>query len=159
MRFWMTFSDSYLTHLRVLENVGMTSIKPIPFKGSEIVPLEFLKAVLPDPGSLGALTKGKTCIGDVITGTKDGKTKHYFIWNVCDHEECFRETGAQGVSYTTGVPAMIGAKMVLEGKWQRPGVWNMEQCDPDPFMADMNRYGLPWHEQVLPENPLAHIEA
>jgi saccharopine dehydrogenase (NAD+, L-lysine-forming) len=159
MRFWMTFSDSYLTHLRVLENVGMTSIKPIPFKGQEIIPLEFLKAVLPDPGSLGALTKGKTCIGDLITGVKDGKVKHYFVWNVCDHEECYRETGAQGVSYTTGVPAMIGAKMILEGKWRRPGVWNMEQCDPDPFMADMNLYGLPWHEKELPENPLAHITA
>lgn len=159
MRFWMTFSDSYLTHLRVLENVGMTSIKPIPFKGQEIIPLEFLKAVLPDPGSLGALTKGKTCIGDLITGVKDGKVKHYFVWNVCDHEECYRETGAQGVSYTTGVPAMIGAKMILEGKWKRPGVWNMEQCDPDPFMADMNLYGLPWHEKELPENPLAHITA
>jgi saccharopine dehydrogenase (NAD+, L-lysine-forming) len=155
----MTFSDNYLTHLRVLENVGMTSIKPVMHEGREIIPLQFLKAVLPDPGSLGAKTVGRTCIGDLITGVKDGKVKHYFVWNECDHEECFRETGAQGVSYTTGVPAMIGAKMVLEGKWKKPGVWNMEQFDPDPFMADMNRYGLPWQEKEMAENPLAGIQA
>ncbi len=157
MRFWMTFSDNYLTHLRVLENVGMTSIKPVMHEGREIIPLQFLKSVLPDPGTLGALTKGKTCIGDVITGMKDGKVKHHFVWNVCDHEACYAETSAQGVSYTTGVPAMIGAKMVIEGKWRKPGVWNMEQFDPDPFMHDMNLYGLPWQEQELPENPLAKI--
>jgi saccharopine dehydrogenase (NAD+, L-lysine forming) len=157
MRFWMTFSDRYLTHLRVLENVGMTSITPVLFEGREIVPLQFLKAVLPDPGKLGARTVGKTCIGDLITGVKDGHVKHYFVWNVCDHEACYRETGAQAVSYTTGVPAMIGAKMILEGHWKNPGVWNMEQFDPDPFMADMNRYGLPWQEQVLPDNPLVGV--
>ena len=157
MRFWMTFSENYLTHLRVLEGIGMTSIKPIKFQGQNVIPLEFLKAVLPDPGSLGALTKGRTCIGDVITGIKDGREKHYFIWNECDHEECYAETGAQGVSYTTGVPAMIGAKQILEGTWRKPGVWNMEQHDPDPFMKDLNLYGLPWQEKELPENPLAVI--
>ena len=157
MRFWMTFSDNYLTHLRVLEGIGMTSITPIKFQGQDVIPLEFLKAILPDPGSLGALTKGRTCIGDVITGVKDGQVKHYFIWNECDHEACYAETGAQGVSYTTGVPAMIGAKMVLEGKWKKPGVWNMEQHDPDPFMHDLNLYGLPWQQKELPENPLASI--
>ena len=157
MRFWMTFSENYLTHLRVLEGIGMTSIKPIKFQGQDVIPLEFLKAVLPDPGSLGALTKGRTCIGDVITGMKDGREKHYFIWNECDHEECYAETGAQGVSYTTGVPAMIGAKQVLEGTWRKPGVWNMEQHDPDPFMKDLNLYGLPWQEKTLGENPLAVI--
>ena len=157
MRFWMTFSENYLTHLRVLEGIGMTSIKPIKFQGQDVIPLEFLKAVLPDPGSLGALTKGRTCIGDVITGIKDGREKHYFVWNECDHEECYAETGAQGVSYTTGVPAMIGAKQILEGTWRKPGVWNMEQHDPDPFMKDLNLYGLPWQEKELPENPLAVI--
>jgi saccharopine dehydrogenase (NAD+, L-lysine-forming) len=157
MRFWMTFSDNYLTHLRVLEGIGMTSITPIKFQGQDIIPLEFLKAVLPDPGSLGALTKGKTCIGDVISGVKDGKVKHYFIWNECDHEECYAETGAQGVSYTTGVPAMIGAKQILEGTWKKPGVWNMEQHDPDPFMRDLNLYGLPWQEKVMDHNPLASV--
>ncbi len=157
MRFWMTFSENYLTHLRVLEGIGMTSIKPIKFQGQDVIPLEFLKAVLPDPGSLGALTKGRTCIGDVITGIKDGREKHYFVWNECDHEECYAETGAQGVSYTTGVPAMIGAKQVLEGTWRKPGVWNMEQHDPDPFMKDLNLYGLPWQEKELPETPLAVI--
>ena len=157
MRFWMTFSENYLTHLRVLEGIGMTSIKPIKFQGQDVIPLEFLKAVLPDPGSLGALTKGRTCIGDVITGMKDGREKHYFVWNECDHEECYAETGAQGVSYTTGVPAMIGAKQVLEGTWRKPGVWNMEQHDPDPFMKDLNLYGLPWQEKTLGENPLAVI--
>ena len=157
MRFWMTFSDNYLTHLRVLEGIGMTSITPIKFQGQDVIPLEFLKAILPDPGSLGALTKGRTCIGDVITGMKDGKVKHYFVWNECDHEACYAETGAQGVSYTTGVPAMIGAKMVLEGTWKKPGVWNMEQHDPDPFMRDLNLYGLPWQEKEMEINPLAEI--
>ena len=157
MRFWMTFSENYLTHLRVLEGIGMTSIKPIKFQGQDVIPLEFLKAVLPDPGSLGALTKGRTCIGDVITGIKDGREKHYFVWNECDHEECYAETGAQGVSYTTGVPAMIGAKQVLEGTWRKPGVWNMEQHDPDPFMKDLNLYGLPWQEKTIGQNPLAVI--
>jgi saccharopine dehydrogenase (NAD+, L-lysine forming) len=157
MRFWMTFSDNYLMHLRAFENIGLTSIKPIKYQGRDVIPLEFLKALLPDPGTLGAKTKGKTCIGDLVTGVKNGKVRHYFVWNVCDHEECFRETSAQGVSYTTGVPAMIGAKLILEGPWKRPGVWNIEQCDPDPFMADMNRYGLPWQEKFLRKNPLAEV--
>ena len=143
-RFWMTFSESYLTHLRVLENVGMTSIEPIEFDGKQIIPLEFLKALLPDPASLGPLTKGKTCIGPLALGTKDGEQKRVFVYNVCDHEACYKEVKSQAISYTTGVPAMIGAKMMLEGKWRGEGVFNMEQFDPDPFMADMNQYGLPW---------------
>ncbi len=147
LRFWMTFSARYLTHLRVLENVGMTGIDPIPFQGGEIVPLEVLKAVLPDPASLGPLTKGKTCIGCIVRGErKDGSPGMYYVYNICDHQACYRETGAQAVSYTTGVPAMIGAKLMLEGAWRQPGVWNMEQFDPAPFMADLNRYGLPWTE-------------
>lgn len=143
-RFWMTFSDNYLKHLEVLGNVGMTSIEPIMFEGREIVPLQFLKALLPDPASLGPLTKGKTCIGCLVQGVKDGESKTLFIYNVCDHQECYREVKSQAISYTTGVPAMIGAKMILEGKWKKPGVWNMEQHDPDPFMDDLNKYGLPW---------------
>ncbi len=143
-RFWMTFSDNYLKHLDVLGNIGMTSIEPILFEGREIVPLQFLKALLPDPASLGAITKGKTCIGCVATGIKNGKEKTVFIYNVCDHQECYREVKSQAISYTTGVPAMIGAKMILEGTWKKPGVWNMEQYDPDPFMEDLNKYGLPW---------------
>lgn len=143
-RFWMTFSDNYLKHLEVLGNVGMTSIEPVMFGGREIVPLQFLKALLPDPASLGPLTKGKTCIGCLVQGIKDGKPKTLFIYNVCDHEESYREVKSQAISYTTGVPAMIGAKMILEGKWKKPGVWNMEQHDPDPFMDDLNKYGLPW---------------
>ena len=154
MRFWMTFSDNYLTHLRVLEGIGMTSITPIKFQGQDVIPLEFLKAILPDPGSLGALTKGRTCIGDVITGVKDGQVKHYFIWNECDHEACYAETGAQGVSYTTGVPAMIGAAMLLTGAWKGEGVFNMEELDPDPFMAMLNEQSLPWKVQEL-SAPLA----
>jgi saccharopine dehydrogenase (NAD+, L-lysine-forming) len=144
IRFWMTFGESYLTHLRCLENVGMTSIEPIDFQGQKIVPLQFLKAMLPDPASLGPRTTGMTCIGTLIEGRKDGKAKKVFIYNTCDHQECYRETNAQGVSYTTGVPAMIGAKQILEGAWRQPGVWNMEQLDPDQFMNDLNAYGLPW---------------
>jgi saccharopine dehydrogenase (NAD+, L-lysine-forming) len=144
IRFWMTFGEQYLTHLRVLQNVGMTSIKPVDFGGQKIVPLEFLKAVLPDPGSLGTNYKGKTCIGCIFDGVKDGRQKQMMIYNVCDHAECFKETGSQAISYTTGVPAMIGAKMMLTGKWKKAGVWNMEQFDPDPFMDDLNQYGLPW---------------
>lgn len=149
-RFWMTFSDSYLNHLEVLENIGLTSIKPIVFEGREIVPLQFLKALLPDPASLGALTKGKTCIGCFVRGIKNGEPKTLFIYNICDHEESYREVKSQAISYTTGVPAMIGAKMILQGKWKVPGVWNMEQFDPDPFMNDLNEYGLPW--QVIEMN-------
>lgn len=143
-RFWMTFSDNYLKHLEVLQNVGMTRIDPVDYNGTEVIPLQFLKSVLPDPGSLGPLTKGKTCIGCVAKGIKDGQEKIYYIYNICDHEECYAEVQSQAISYTTGVPAMIGAKMILENKWKRPGVWNMEQFDPDPFMDDLNQYGLPW---------------
>jgi saccharopine dehydrogenase (NAD+, L-lysine-forming) len=144
IRFWMTFSDNYLTHLRVLQNVGMTRIDEVEFEGHKIVPLKFLKALLPDPGSLGVNYKGKTCIGCIFDGIKDGRPRQLMIYNVCDHAACFREVKAQAVSYTTGVPAMIGAKMMLEGKWRGQGVFNMEQFDPDPFMDDLNRYGLPW---------------
>ena len=144
IRFFMTFSEKYLTHLRVLENVGMTSIEPINFNGQEIVPLQFLKAILPDPATLGERTKGKTNIGVYVTGIKDGKEKTIYIYNVSQHEEAYRETGANGVSYTTGVPAMIGAKLILEGKWNGKGVFNMEEFDPDPFMEELNRQGLPW---------------
>ncbi len=144
IRFWMTFGQEYLTHLRVLQNVGMTRIDPVEYEGHKIIPLQFLKAVLPDPGSLGINYKGKTSIGCIFDGVKDGRPKQMMIYNVCDHAECFKEVGAQAVSYTTGVPAMIGAKMIVEGKWKGRGVFNMEQFDPDPFMEDLNRYGLPW---------------
>ncbi len=143
-QFWMSFGDSYLQHLEVLQNVGMTGIEPVEFEGREIVPIQFLKALLPDPATLGPRTKGKTCIGCIVSGVKDGREKTTYIYNIKDHQECYREVESQGVSYTTGVPAMIGAKLMLENQWKRPGVWNMEQLDPDPFMADMNQYGLPW---------------
>ena len=143
-QFWMSFGDAYLKHLEVLGNVGMTGIEPVEFNGQQIVPIQFLKALLPDPASLGSRTKGKTCIGCVVTGIKDGKQKTVYLYNICDHQECYAEVQSQAISYTTGVPAMIGAKMMLEGKWMKPGVWNMEQLDPDPFMEDMNKYGLPW---------------
>jgi saccharopine dehydrogenase (NAD+, L-lysine-forming) len=147
IRFFMTFSQNYLTHLRVLENIGMTRIDPIEFQGQKIVPIQFLQAMLPDPASLGPRTKGKTCIGCEITGVKDGKPRKVFIYNVCDHQECYREVKSQAISYTTGVPAAIGGIMLATGKWLKPGVWNMEQMDPDPFMAELNKRGLPW--QVL----------
>lgn len=152
-RFWMTFSETYLTHLQVLKNVGMTRIDAVDYQGTKIVPIQFLARLLPDPASLGPLTKGKTCIGNVMRGTRDGRPKSVYIYNVCDHEACYAEVGSQAISYTTGVPAMIGAKMMLTGQWLRPGVWNMEQLDPDPFMADLNAYGLPWvctelHDEV-----------
>ena len=143
-QFWMSFSPNYLKHLEVLQNVGMTRIDPVTYNGVEIIPLQFLKAVLPNPGDLGVTTKGKTCIGNIITGFKDGKPKAIYIYNICDHEACFAEVGSQAISYTTGVPAMIGAKQMLEGTWRKPGVWNMEQYDPDSFMADLNAHGLPW---------------
>jgi len=143
-RFWMTFSDNYLKHLEVLGNVGMTGIEPVMFEGREIIPLQFLKALLPDPSSLGPLTKGRTCIGCLVRGKQGGKEKVAFLYNICDHEACYREVGSQAISYTTGVPAMIGAKLMLTGKWRGKGVFNMEQFDPDPFMEDMNRHGLPW---------------
>ena len=151
IRFFMTFGQSYLTHLTCLENVGMTSIEPIEFEGKKIVPLQFLKAVLPDPASLGSRTKGKTNIGCIITGIKDGKEKTYYVYNVCDHQECFREVGSQAISYTTGVPAMIGAMLVMNGKWQKAGVHNIEEFDPDPFMDALNKWGLPWQESFNPD--------
>ena len=154
IRFWMTFGQKYITHLNVLQNVGMTAIEPIDFQGQKIVPIEFLKAVLPDPASLGPLTKGKTVIGNVIEGIKDGKKRKIYIYNVCDHEACYAEVKSQAISYTTGVPAMIGAKMMATGQWMQPGVWNMEQLDPDPFMAALNQHGLPWQiEELDPDSP------
>jgi saccharopine dehydrogenase (NAD+, L-lysine-forming) len=144
MRFWMTFSENYLNHLRVLENVGMTRIDPVTYEGQEIVPLKFLKALLPDPGSLGPLTKGRTCIGCLMEGLKDGKIVRHYIYNICDHESCYREVKSQAISYTTGVPAMIGAMMMLTDHWKGAGVFNMEQFDPDPFMDKLMIHGLPW---------------
>lgn len=144
IRFWMTFGQEYLTHLRVLQNVGMTRIDPVIYEGHEVIPLKFLKSVLPDPGSLAENYTGKTSIGCVIEGLKDGKKIRKFIYNICDHDETYKEVGSQAVSYTTGVPAMIGAKMMLTGKWKNAGVYNMEEFDPDPFMEDLNKYGLPW---------------
>lgn len=152
VRFFMTFGQSYLTHLKCLENVGMTSIKPIEYNGVQIVPLQFLKALLPDPASLGSRTKGKTNIGCIFQGIKDGKPKKLYIYNVCDHEESYKEVESQAISYTTGVPAMIGTMMVVNGTWRKPGVFNMEQFDPDPFMDALNKWGLPWqidHNPVL----------
>lgn len=151
IRFFMTFGQSYLTHLKCLENVGMTSIEPIMFEGKEIVPLQFLKAVLPDPASLGPRTKGKTNIGCIFTGKKDGKEKTIYIYNVCDHEECYKEVGSQAVAYTTGVPAMIGAAMIMTGTWKKAGVYNIEEFDPDPFMDALNQFGLPWKVCENPE--------
>lgn len=150
IRFFMTFGQSYLTHLKCLENVGMTSIEPILYEGREIVPLQFLKAVLPDPSTLGPRTKGKTNIGCIFIGKKDGKEKTLYIYNTCDHQECYKEVGSQAVAYTTGVPAMIGTMLVMNGTWQKPGVYNMEEFDPDPFMDALNKWGLPWK---ICENP------
>ena len=145
-RFWMTFGDEYLTHLRVIQNIGMAGIEPIKFKGMDIIPLEFLKAVLPDPGDLGENYTGWTSIGCRIKGIKNGKETTYYVYNNCSHAAAYAETGTQGVSYTTGVPAMIGAMMMLTGAWKGAGVWNVEQLNPDPFMEKLNAYGLPWHE-------------
>ena len=150
IRFFMTFGESYLTHLRCLENVGMTSIEPIMYEGKEIIPLQFLKAVLPDPSSLGPRTKGKTNIGCIFTGKKLGVEKPIYIYNTCDHQECYKEVGSQAVAYTTGVPAMIGTMMLMTGTWQGPGVFNIEEFDPDPFMDALNKWGLPWK---IKENP------
>lgn len=145
-RFWMTFGQEYLTHLRVIQNIGMAGIEPVMYEGREIVPIQFLKAVLPNPGDLGANYKGKTSIGCRIRGIKNGKEKTYYIYNNCNHEDAYRETGTQAVSYTTGVPAAIGAMMYLKGLWKKPGVFNVEEFDPDPFMKELNRLGLPWVE-------------
>ena len=142
-QFWMTFSDNYLKHLEVLQNVGMTRIDEVEFNGQKIVPIQFLKALLPDPGSLGPLTKGKTCIGVIARGQKDGKPKQVYIYNICDHEACYKEVQSQAISYTTGVPAVVGAIMMLTGKWHEAGVWNMEQFDPEPFLEVLGPMGLP----------------
>ncbi len=149
IRFFMTFGESYLTHMKCLENVGMLGIKEVEHKGMKIVPMEFLKTLLPDPASLGSRTKGKTNIGIVATGVKDGKKKSLYIYQVSNHEKCYAEVNSQAVSYTTGVPAMIGAKLMLEGKWSAYGVYNMEEFDPDPFMEELNKQGLPWQIQEL----------
>ncbi len=147
-RFWMTFSEEYLTHLRVIQNIGMAGIAPIRYKGVDIVPLQFLKAVLPKPEELGENYTGYTSIGCRIQGIKDGKNRTYYVWNNCSHVDAYRETGTQGVSYTTGVPAMIGARMLLTGTWSGKGVFNVEQFNPDPFMERLNVDGLPWHEEL-----------
>ena len=150
IRFFMTFGQSYLTHMKCLENVGMLSTSPIMYEGREIVPIQFLKALLPDPASLGPRTVGKTNIGCIFKGKKDGKEKTIYIYNVCDHQECYKEVGSQAISYTTGVPAMIGTALVVTGQWKKPGVFNVEEFDPDPYMEMLNEYGLPW---VVDENP------
>ena len=150
IRFFMTFGQSYLDHMRCLEDVGMLSTTPINFNGQEIVPIQFLKALLPDPASLGPRTKGKTNIGCIFTGKKDGKDKTYYIYNVCDHQECYREVGSQAISYTTGVPAMCGALMMLTGEWTKPGVYTVEEFNPDPFLDALDKYGLPRSENHNP---------
>ena len=149
IRFFMTFGESYLTHMKCLENVGMLGIEPVEHNGCKIVPIEFLKTLLPDPATLGPRTKGKTNIGVVVTGFKDGKKKTIYIYQVSDHQKCYQEVMSQAVSYTTGVPAMIGAKLMLEGIWHKSGVYNMEQFDPDPFMEELNKQGLPWNIMEL----------
>ena len=149
IRFWMTFGEEYLTHLRVLQNVGLTGIEPIDYEGRQIVPIQFLKALLPDPSSLGENYKGKTSIGCLIKGTKDGASKTVFIYNVCDHEASWNEVRAQAVSYTTGVPTMVGAKMLLTKQWRGEGVFNIEQLDPKPFLDELAKRGLPWHVKEM----------
>lgn len=151
IRFFMTFGQSYLDHMRCLEDVGMLKTTPVEFEGHEIVPIKFLKTLLPDPASLGPFTKGKTNIGCIFTGKKDGKERHIYIYNMCDHEECYKEVGSQAVAYTTGVPAMIGAMMVVTGKWKKPGVFTTDEFDPDPYMDALNKWGLPWK---VDENPV-----
>ena len=146
-RFWMTFGQEYLTHLRVMQNIGITRIDPIMYNGVEIVPIQFLKAILPNPGELGENYTGETSIGCRIRGLKDGKEQTYYVWNNCSHQAAYQETGAQGVSYTTGVPATIGAIMFMKGLWKKAGVYNVEEFDPDPFMAELMKQGLPWEEQ------------
>ncbi len=152
-RFWMTFGETYINHLQVLQNVGMTSIKPINYQGMEIVPLQFLKAVLPEPSDLGENYTGETSIGCQIKGIKNGKERTYYIWNNCKHKDAWKDVRGQGVSYTTGVPAMLGAKMMMTGQWMKPGVYNVEEFDPDPFLNELGKYGLPWNEEI--DGPLA----
>ena len=146
-RFWMTFGQEYLTHLRVMQNIGFTRIDPIMYNGVEIVPIQFLKAILPNPGELGENYTGETSLGCRIRGLKDGKEQTYYVWNNCSHQAAYQETGAQGVSYTTGLPATIGAIMFMKGLWKKAGVYNVEEFDPDPFMAELMKQGLPWEEQ------------
>ena len=150
IRFFMTFGQSYLTHMNCLENVGMLSTTPIMYEGKEIVPIQFLKALLPDPATLGPRTKGKTNIGCIFTGKKDGEDKTYYIYNICDHEECYKVVGSQAISYTTGVPAMCGALMLLTGKWDKKGVYTVEEFDPDPYLEALSKYGLPYKESFAP---------
>jgi saccharopine dehydrogenase (NAD+, L-lysine-forming) len=150
IRFWMTFGDSYLKHLEVLQNVGMTSIEPIDYEGKKIVPIQFLKALLPDPASLAKNYTGKTSIGCLIEGVKDGKRRKVFIYNVCDHAACYEEVRSQAISYTTGVPAAVGAAMMVTGKWNKPGVHNIEELDPEPFLELLGKHGLPWHVKEMP---------
>jgi saccharopine dehydrogenase (NAD+, L-lysine-forming) len=151
IRFFMTFGQSYIQHMNCLQDVGMLSTTPIMYEGREIVPIQFLKALLPDPATLGPRTKGKTNIGCIFTGTKDGKKKSIYIYNICDHQECYREVGSQAISYTTGVPAMIGTMLVAKGVWNKAGVYNAEEFDPDPYMEALNKYGLPWKVVENPE--------
>ena len=150
IRFWMTFGESYLKHLEVLGNVGMTRIDEVDYQGTPVVPIKFLKALLPDPASLAPGYTGKTSIGCLVSGKKDGKPRKVFVYNICDHAACYQEVRAQAVSYTTGVPAVSGAVMIAKGIWNQPGVWNMEQLDPDPFLADVAARGLPWHVEERP---------
>lgn len=151
IRFFMTFGQSYLTHMKCLENVGLLSTTPITFNGQQIVPIQFLKELLPDPSTLGPRTVGKTNIGCIFTGIKDGKERSIYIYNVCDHQECYREVESQAISYTTGVPAMIGTMMVVNGLWNKPGVYTTDEFDPDPYMEALNKWGLPWK---VVENPV-----
>lgn len=153
IRFWMTFGEEYLTHLRVLQNVGMTRIDEVEHEGQKIVPIKLLKTLLPDPSSLAKNYKGKTSIGCVVQGKKDRKLRKYYIYNICDHAECYKEVKSQAVSYTTGVPAMIGAMMMLTGKWKGEGVFNVEEFDPDPFMEKLSEHGLPWEQKFLRKSP------
>jgi saccharopine dehydrogenase (NAD+, L-lysine-forming) len=148
-RFWMTFTDQYLTHVRVLQNIGMISIDPVDIDGCQITPLLFLKALLPDPATLGKNYTGKVCIGCVVEGVKDGKPKKYFVYCVVDHQKAYQEVQSQAISYTAGVPPMIGAMLILTGAWRGKGVFNVEQLDPDPFMEKLGHYGLPWQDKFL----------
>lgn len=154
IRFWMTFSDNYIKHLEVLQNVGMTRIDPVMYKGTPVVPMEFLKSLLPEPSSLAENYSGKTSIAVIIKGHKDGEKIRYMIWNVCDHAETNKEVGAQAVSYTTGVPPVVGAMMLFQGHWKAPagekgGVFNVEQLDPKPFLEELGKQGLPWHVKQI----------
>jgi saccharopine dehydrogenase (NAD+, L-lysine forming) len=155
-RFWMTFSENYITHLKVLENVGMTRIDPIEYQGQQIVPLQFLKALLPEPASLATNYTGQTSIGCHITGIKDGQEKTYYVYNNCQHAAAYEEVGSQGISYTTGVPAVVGALMIVNGSWKKPGVFNVEECDPDPFMELLGPMGLPWYEVMDGVSPFTN---